>query len=591
VTAMDWLSKCASPGCLGSPDARGESDGEGEPEEAQREVRLIGICGASATGKTTVAAQLAELLHSPVLPISADWYFRRPRDFAACPKCANCWELTSSVDLDGLAQDLHVLSDALARASPGPVPELLFGHSAHGVWGISKRSPVGLARGSSILTHEPVYVVIDGFRLFGDPSVCDLLHAGIWLECGDDGELLARRRYQRGGGRFHGDSPRAKPEDEAAWREFREEYVDHIYAHHLRAAPGMLANARSILSGTITIAASTSVDGIVAEAHQLLLVHEKPRGVRGCKRAAVGSAIVSPSASISPALASMAPSAFDSPIAAPRTPLHTPPQQQQAEPPRTPPPPPAFADRSASTSAASSPSLAATPEAALAALPPGSRVAVLDFLGSFCPITKGHVACLVEARRILNGHAPPVNADGALVPYDACLGALCVNGESHVRSKLRRAGEAADALPVGARIELCKRATAFEHGAWIRVGTPADVWVASLRASFPLLSFSVWRLNGADDVVRYEKWEWASPESPFITMGRPGDTPAILTAIRTESLPSSAFVLGPDMPDVSSTAARNALRQADRATIEACLHPHVVAWFEQHGPYPGLRTA
>jgi hypothetical protein len=56
-------------------------------------------------------------------------------------------------------------------------------------------------------------------------------------------------------------------------------------------------------------------------------------------------------------------------------------------------------------------------------------------------------------------------------------------------------------------------------------------------------------------------------------------------AIRQEDLSSDTFVLGPDLPDVSSTAARHALRQADHEMLSVCLHPNVVAWFEQNGPY------
>ena len=94
----------------------------------------------------------------------------------------------------------------------------------------------------------------------------------------------------------------------------------------------------------------------------------------------------------------------------------------------------------------------ASPESTLAALPPGSRVAVLDLVGSLCPITTSHLQCLLEARRILTGGTSPVNADGALEPYgteqrfelpyfpaltcpyphatDACLGSICVNSDS-----------------------------------------------------------------------------------------------------------------------------------------------------------------
>ena len=89
----------------------------------------------------------------------------------------------------------------------------------------------------------------------------------------------------------------------------------------------------------------------------------------------------------------------------------------------------------------------------------------------------------------------------------------------------------------------------------------------------------------------YPRWartspgQWASPGQPFITMGRKGESAPILKAIIRERLTSEAFILGPDLPDISSTAARMALRRADVATLEACLHPGVAAWLSQHGPY------
>eukprot|EP00966_Prymnesium_polylepis_P178525 4134555-Prymnesium_polylepis.1 len=110
-----------------------------------RAVRLIGVCGASATGKTTMAARLAEVLQSPLRPICADWYFKRMRDFGPCRKYARCWELTSSVDSEGLAEDLRELSTALACAPAGALrEELAFGHRAHGIRGVSRNSPANL---------------------------------------------------------------------------------------------------------------------------------------------------------------------------------------------------------------------------------------------------------------------------------------------------------------------------------------------------------------------------------------------------------------------------------------------------------------
>ena len=524
-----------------------------------------------------MATGLAEALQSPIRTLSADWFFKKMRDIRPCRTHARCSELASSVDAEGLAQDVYELSAALASAPTGPVPELKFGHRAHGVHGVSATRPVTVSRSGFILTNEPVYVVIEGFVLFADPGVCAMLHAAIWLEA-EDGEMLARRRFIRNGG-----------EDEEAWRAFREDFIDHVYAHHLQAAPSMLVNADPILSGTITITANTTVDAVVAEARRLLAGfrwggRERERAAVGSKREAPGFDIASPSASNT---------GYDSPLptrppCTPQPPFPppssssllpsepcTPPPQLQPPPPPQPPPP-----------LASAPSIAYhEPDQVLASLPPGSRVAVLDFLGSLCPITTSHVQCLVEARRILTGEAPPVNADGALQPYAVCLGAMCVNSDSYVSSKLRQAGEKALSQPV--RLELCRIATAAE-ASWIRVGTPADEWVESLGTSFPSLNFTLWRLNGADDVVRHEKWECATRKQPYITMGREGDTPTILEAISRDRLTSDAFVLGPNLPEVSSTAAREAIRQADHPALERCLHPEVAAWLQQHGPYRPL---
>lgn len=554
-----------------TPRANGPHGGAPDMQaQPYRNVRFVGIGGASATGKTTLATRLAESLRSPTLALSADWYSYQARDRGPCKTHACCEELISSVDLEGLAQDLSELAAALASLPPGLVPELTFGHRAHGVCGMGRDKPASIARVGCSLTHDTVYVVVDGFRLFGDPSVCTLLHAGIWLEA-EDGELLARRRFVRQGGRFLGDEPDAAPADEERWRDFREEYMDHIHAHYLQAAPGMLTNASAILRGTITINAGTAVDGIVAEARQLVL-EGSAEEARGSKWAAPAAPAASASASTT---------TYCSP---PRPTLSTPTSPPPSSPPLPSPPPSVLAASAASPTDSSATTSPATPESTLAALPAGSRVALLDFLGSLCPITTCHVRCLVEARRILTGEALPVNADGALQPYAACLGAVSVNSTAHVRSKLLRAGE--EALSERDRLHLCQLATASE-ASWIRVGTSADTWAKALAAAFPALRFVVWALNGADDVVRYRKWEWATPARPFITMGRDGHTGPIIKAIRRkrEQLASDVFVLGPDLPGVSATEARSALRLADDAMLKTFLHLDVTAWLQRYGPY------
>ena len=40
-----------------------------------------------------------------------------------------------------------------------------------------------------------------------------------------------------------------------------------------------------------------------------------------------------------------------------------------------------------------------------------------------------------------------------------------------------------------------------------------------------------------------------------------------------------------ELPDISSSAAREALARGDRARAAALLHPAVLAWCEEHGPW------
>ena len=64
----------------------------------ERTVRVVGICGMSASGKSTVATTIAAKFGSPVVPIGGDWYFKDPQRFEGCARTAPCWELPSSVD-------------------------------------------------------------------------------------------------------------------------------------------------------------------------------------------------------------------------------------------------------------------------------------------------------------------------------------------------------------------------------------------------------------------------------------------------------------------------------------------------------------
>ena len=62
-----------------------------------------------------------------------------------------------------------------------------------------------------------------------------------------------------------------------------------------------------------------------------------------------------------------------------------------------------------------------------------------------------------------------------------------------------------------------------------------------------------------DDVAKYRKWTDACAQRRYITMGRPGYTDQVLAGVKASHTPSKYFVVGPELPDISSTLAREAI--------------------------------
>merc|ERR1711908_152569 len=82
-------------------------------------------------------------------------------------------------------------------------------------------------------------------------------------------------------------------------------------------------------------------------------------------------------------------------------------------------------------------------------------------------------------------------------------------------------------------------------------------------------------MNGADDVEKYGKWRNAGPRNRMITMGRPGFTESVKRGAQSVRVAAEDFILGPELPDISSTAARDACAHADIDTALQLLHPAV----------------
>jgi len=223
----------------------------------------------------------------------------------------------------------------------------------------------------------------------------------------------------------------------------------------------------------------------------------------------------------------------------------------------------------------------------LAELEPGARVGVLTLLGSLCPITLGHVQLFVEARAMLLGQSAQC-APAKLERFDSVVGFCSLNCAAHVDRKLRAKGEAS--LSLGDRRRLLEMAV--EEYGWIAWEAREGETVDALTKSYPHLSFVPFTMNGADDVLRYRKWSWAGPAMRMITMGRPGDTQAVIDGARRAGVDLDAghFLIGPELPDISSSAARWAIAHGDTAAAARHLHPRVLAWCRENNVWQAAPT-
>uniref|UniRef100_A0A7S4S305 Cytidyltransferase-like domain-containing protein n=1 Tax=Ditylum brightwellii TaxID=49249 RepID=A0A7S4S305_9STRA len=216
----------------------------------------------------------------------------------------------------------------------------------------------------------------------------------------------------------------------------------------------------------------------------------------------------------------------------------------------------------------------------LNALEDGSTVAVVTLLGSLCPITKAHTQAFIEARRFflakdLDNTTNNDNRTTGLENFQEVVGFISVNPDRYVSAKFERIGEILP-LKFEERVELVQLAIADMGHPWISMEDfKAETW-RILQSCFPHLSFVHYYMNGADDVVKKQKWRKASKTNRFITMGRKGDTEKVAQAAAGEGVNPAYFIMGSDLPDISSTAARDALFRRDYSALAEMLHPTVM---------------
>jgi len=133
-------------------------------------------------------------------------------------------------------------------------------------------------------------------------------------------------------------------------------------------------------------------------------------------------------------------------------------------------------------------------------LPPGAEVAVVSMRGSLCPVTLGHVRCFTEAERIIKSQLSPSGR-----PFSLCIGIFSLNGDHHITAKLRAKGQ--DPIQFKERKMLVDKATADYKWLGSSPGNRNGVYdMHQMKATHPQLEFTHYDMNGADDVVKYQKW-------------------------------------------------------------------------------------
>ena len=81
----------------------------------------------------------------------------------------------------------------------------------------------------------------------------------------------------------------------------------------------------------------------------------------------------------------------------------------------------------------------------------------------------------------------------------------------------------------------------------------------------------------------------AREEHRLITMGRGDYTKRVQEAIDTYKPDPNYFILGPTLPDISSTRARAALVSGDTATLKTLLPADVIHWLQMNAGSPYAR--
>ncbi len=138
---------------------------------------IIGICGGTGSGKTTIARALVEAVgESNVVLVEQDSYYRNLADMPLDERHQANFDHPDSIDSDMLVNHLVRLKQGLSIEMP------LYDFRTH-------------TRSDEIETIEPrPVVIVEGILIFAEPRVLDLLDVRVFVDTPDDIRLMRRLR-------------------------------------------------------------------------------------------------------------------------------------------------------------------------------------------------------------------------------------------------------------------------------------------------------------------------------------------------------------------------------------------------------------
>ncbi len=138
---------------------------------------IIGICGGTGSGKTTIARAIVEAVgRANVVLVEQDSYYRNLADMPLDERHQANFDHPDSIDSDMLVNHLIRLKQGL------PVDMPLYDFVTH-----TRSEEIEL------INPKPV-VLVEGILIFAEPRVLDLLDVRVFVDTPDDVRLMRRLR-------------------------------------------------------------------------------------------------------------------------------------------------------------------------------------------------------------------------------------------------------------------------------------------------------------------------------------------------------------------------------------------------------------